>query len=326
MHRYWFVAIALYVSLIWWQGGLIAGAEATLRGDALPRWQLASYYGDAGEYVALASGEESIAPYHYRVLPIWLVQAIGLPAPVGFLLLNSTAALLTALLFTRYLLHCYSLSPDLALLGGALAITMLPMARTLPFPMIDPLAHLWAMCIVYAVATRNAPAFIAASIAGVATKETLAIGALLWMIAVPRWQSFPIAAVPVAVFVGIRLAMGGAAFEANYGYDVAAGELPDYWTRIYTDPVGLLYRVLSAFGLLWVGVLAIPRHRLLREQWIAIPLVILAAVLLSSRVARPLGIVFPVVLPGALLLLQHAVQLRNCPRNKLVCSGTQPDS
>jgi hypothetical protein len=114
----------------------------------------------------------------------------------------------------------------------------------------------------------------------------------------------------VVVFVGIRLAMGGAAFEANYSYDVAAGELPDHWTRIYTDPLGLLYRVLSAFGLLWVGVLAIPRHRLLREQWIAIPLVILAAVVLSSRVARPLGILFPVVIPGVLLMLQHAV-LRN---------------
>jgi branched-subunit amino acid transport protein len=260
--------------------------------------------------VALTSGEESIAPYHYRVLPVWLVQATGLPAPVGFLLLNSVAALLTALLFTRYLLRCYGLSPDLALLGGTLAITILPMARTLPFPMVDPLAHLWAMCIIYAVATRNAPAFIVASVAGVATKETLAIGALLWVIAAPRWQSLPIAAVPVVVFVGIRLAMGGAAFEANYGYDVAAGELPDYWTRIYIDPVGLLYRVLSAFGLLWVGVLAIPRHRLLREQWIAIPLVILAAVVLSSRVARPLGILFPVVIPGVLLMLQHAV-LRN---------------
>jgi hypothetical protein len=38
MHRYWIVAIALYASLIWWQTGLIAGPEATLRGDALPRY------------------------------------------------------------------------------------------------------------------------------------------------------------------------------------------------------------------------------------------------------------------------------------------------
>jgi hypothetical protein len=56
------------------------------------------------------------------------------------------------------------------------------------------------------------------------------------------------------------------------------------------------------------------------------PLVILAAVVLSSRVARPLGILFPVVIPGVLLMLQHAVQLRNRPRNKLVRPGTQPDS
>jgi hypothetical protein len=343
---FWLGCAAVYVSLIWWAVSIGYGPERTItsryyyspkspggelyrevypdQGTSPPLdtviWKLSSFYGDAGFYLMQVNNQNSIAPYHYRIFPTTMVSIIvritGLPATTAFMLFNALCAFLAAMLFTRYLLDCYSLSPDLALLGGVLTLTMLPTIRTLVFPMIDPCAQLLMLCIIYAVAVRNVFAFIVASVLGVATKEPLAVGAILWFIVMPSLWGGLIAAVPVLTFAGLRVAMGGAPFEANYGYNVLAGELPSYILRFQDNPVDLLLRIGSAFGLLWIGLGAIPRHRLLREQWIAVPLIILATLLLSSRIARPLGVLFPIVIPGALLLWQQFCLGNNADRQQ----------
>jgi len=285
------------------QGSLHAEGEL----DSAP-WKLSSFYGDAGFYLLQAAGQQSIAPYRYRFLPPALVQVLsavsGCSLPFSFALFNAVCTFLTALLFTWYLLDSYKFSQLLALLGGTMSIAMLPSVRTLAFPMVDPAAHLMMLIIVYAVVKRNVALFFVASIVGIATKETTMVGAVLWFLASPCLSSIPVAVVPVLAFMLVRVAMGGEPLEVNYGFNVLAGELPWYGSRVFDAPLGVLKRIVEAFGPLWIGLIYVPRHRLLREQVAMVPLVVVATVVLSYHIARPLGVLFPVVLPAALLFLQ----------------------
>lgn len=104
----------------------------------------------------------------------------------------------------------------------------------------------------------------------------------------------------------VRVAFGDHALSVNYGYNATVPE--DYFIRL-TTPASwpdLIERIWLAFGLLWVGVLGIwrgtPKTRITGVMFIV--LVLIGTLLLSSRITRVLGILYVVLIPGFLSILE----------------------
>lgn len=302
-------------------GSLATNGQAR---DALKHgehWKFSTFWADAAYYVLQTKEpDSSIAPYKYRWLPTAVVRAvtstITLSVEHAFVLVNIAASLLTALLFERYLRSQYGFAFQTALLGGILFITSAANVGTLAFPMLEPLSALCSCLIFMTAASRRIWAFIAASIAGVATKEILVFSALLWLVhrksIEPRLQCFAVAAVPVLAFGLTRVYHGASPLEVNYGFDLLNGEFPSYVERAFQarSMLILLLQVFLAFSFLWAGVFVAHKHPQLKRELIVVPTVILAALLFSGRISRVLGVLFPVVIPAFLwkvdLLLKRA--------------------
>jgi hypothetical protein len=116
-----------------------------------------------------------------------------------------------------------------------------------------------------------------------------------------------ISVIPIIIFMSIRVILGGSALEVNYGYDILQGEFPPYWIRL-TDISSLsnmLIRTFLSFSFLWIGIINVKRNAFLKKHVIIIPVVILAAYLLSGRITRVLGILYPIVIPLFLLFFDR---------------------
>ena len=285
-------------------------------------WKLSSVWGDAGYYVLQADNlRESIPPFKYRLLPTEVVGAIhsmtGAPVPIIFAVINCLLTLCTAVLFTRYLLQDLKFSELPSILGGVLFVTMAANTQTIPFPMLEPASFLFCVLIFRALYRSDWRMFVIASSLGVATKEILVATSLLWVVnrlaAEDRSRRgwFLVvcpALVPIVVFVAIRLALGGGAFEVNYGFNLLRGELPlQYAARLLTPwkAADVITRVFLAFSFVWIGILNCRKDSFLSRNVLIIPLVILATVILSSRIIRIVGIVFPIVIPSFLMFLEQ---------------------
>jgi hypothetical protein len=276
-------------------------------------------WGDAGYYVmqcdSLAS---SIAPYKYRFLPTLVVKAISILCNTSihraFLALNIFVTLLTSLLFTNYLRKDLLFTDLVAFIGGMLFVTMVSVTRTLPFPMMEPSSMVFSLLIYIAAVKRNPYMFIFACLGGIMCKEILVVGSLIWLLEnrpfVDRGAMFKcvfVSAIPVFGFVLIRVIMGGSPLEVNYGYNVGAGEFPSYGLRLLSVSgiLSLLQKTFLAFSFLWLGLVNINKSQFLKRHAIIIPVIILAAFLFSSRIARVLGIFFPVLIPMFLLFFEE---------------------
>lgn len=291
-----------------------ARAAAALRHGE--NWKFSIFWTDAAYYVMQAKHSgPSIAPYRYRWLPTWLVgcvsSATGLSVELVFTLFNVCVALLTAMLFEGYLRRTYGLSCVLCLLGGVLFLTLASTVGTLTYPMLEPASMLLSCLLFITAANRNAVGFACTAVVAVATKEVLVFGAILWWVhrteSEPRWRNLLLAAVPLISFAVLRAVLGGSPLEVNYGFDVLHGQFPRYWERMLglRSMLILVFQVFLGFFFLWMGILSAYRNERIRRESIVIPVVILAAFLFSGRIARVLAVVFPVVIPGVLLLLQE---------------------
>jgi len=293
--------------------------EETIPQHGREGWEISSCSGDAWFYLQQAAGGPSIAPYKYRVLWPWAVGAVSrathIPIPATWAWLNAACAVLAAFALCYMLEMEFGYRRESALLGGVLLLASYPMAHAMPYPLVDVPAVLFSILIFRAVLSRNLLAFLLFSGLGIATKEILVVAALMWFCtALPRLRPSDMLAClwPPAVFVGIRLALGGAALEVNYGLNPLAGEWPSYGTRLFTfwGAVHISAAMAAAFGPLWLGVFGIFKNRELRRQLPTVCAVITATILLSSRIGRPLGILAPFIIPGALAM----IDARKLPR------------
>jgi hypothetical protein len=288
-------------------------------------WKLSDFHGDSGFYIIQAqSFFSSIAPYKYRFLPsvtIGLLSRISsLSIPLTFALFNVILAFCTALLFTYYLNEDFGFPEILSLVGGMLFLSMIAVTSTLPFPILEPSSLFFTMLIFLSVIRKNIPLFIASSILGVATKEILAVSSLLWIINNVCLSQMPpkkiaqnilIGSIPIITFAAIRIGMGGSVAEVNYGYNILAGQFPRSYAGRLIHPdrlFDLIIRLFLSFSFLWTGIMNIRRNTFLFKSSIIIPVVIIAAILLSSRVERVLGILFPVVIPAFLLFFSEGFE------------------
>jgi hypothetical protein len=296
----------------------------SLSGDALAvnalkhgaLWKFSSVWADAAYYVRQATHpSDSSAPYKYRFLPTAIVGVLHASTPLSveaaFVMFNVIVSVLTALLFELHLRKHFGFAEVTAVLGGCLFITSAAITSTLALPMLEPASALCSCALFMAAYSRHALGFLCAAIAGVATKEVLVFAAVLWWMhrtdAEPKWACALIASTPVLAFIAFRLALGGSAAEVNYGYNMLAGEFPAYGQRLFglRTSAGLVVQVFLAFAFLWSGLLNALQHPLLRRSLVVVPVVLLAAVLLSSRITRVIGVLFPVVLPAFLLFFDH---------------------
>jgi hypothetical protein len=284
-------------------------AQALQHGEL---WKFSSLWGDAAYYVRQATHpEQSVPPYKYRFLPTTIVgalhQSTQLSVEAVFVIFNVLVSVLSALLFEIHLAQHFGFARVTSVLGGCLFITSTAITGTLAFPMLEPASALCSCLLFMAAYSRNALGFACAALAAVATKEILAFAGLLWWLHrenhESKWASALMAAIPVIAFGAYRLLLGGSAIEVNYGYNVLDGQFPAYGQRLFglRSGAGLLVQIFLAFAFIWTGLLNALQHPLLRRSLPVVPLVLFASVLLSSRITRVIGVLYPIVIPAFLL-------------------------
>jgi hypothetical protein len=67
----------------------------------------------------------------------------------------------------------------------------------------------------------------------------------------------------------------------------------------------VIVKLFLAFSFVWLGILNCRNNSFLARYALMIPLVILATVILSSRITRIVGIVYPIVIPAFLMFLER---------------------
>jgi hypothetical protein len=297
--------------------GILNGTPSQSIGDNF--WKLSGFFGDAGFYVMQADSlAVSIPPFKYRFLPTmlvgWTSTVSGWSIPNTFTIFNTICTALTALLFTLFLRRYFNFSQLLALVGGILFITMAPSTRTIPFPSLEPASFLVVMLLYIAAISRNVPLFIVSSLAGVATKEVFVVAGVIWLASEASLKkrnlvvTLMVILIPVAGFALIRYIIGGSPMEVNFGYNLMKGEFPkDYATRLFHPSTlfELAVTVFLSFSFLWIGLLNLKKNKFLLRSAIFIPVVILAACVLSGQIIRVLGVLFPVVVTSFLMFFHR---------------------
>jgi len=285
-------------------------------------WKLTNASRDCGNYI-LASKQFGLGnpPYKYRILPPLIVHIMSsilqISVEMTYVLMNILVAYITAIFFNIYLLKDFNFSKMISFIGSILFITMTALTGTLPFPMLDPMSFLFSILIFISVKRKNPYLFIFSSIAGVLTKEVLVISSLMWFIEtmqikdkVKTIKNIIICMVPIIVFALVRMELGGSPFEVYFGHNPLKGNIPDLWKRL-TTLGGLGYSIKMAFlsfSFLWVGIINVSKHNFFKRQIIIIPIVFIAAVSLSDQITRPLGILFPIVIPMFLIFFERHTQ------------------
>lgn len=293
--------------------GSLAQQKIKWRGPDV--WKMATFCDDSIQYLRQAESlSKAKPPFRYRILPAVIVsflsRMLNMRIENSFLLMNIMAVYLSAIVLTSYLKNDLMFSPGLSFIGGLLFVSMSSVTKTLPFPMLEPVSMLFAVLICRAVVSKNILLFVVSSACGVLTKEILIISAVMWFVENFAWKDKKglffhavVACVPIIVFVVMRKLMGGGALEVNYGHDILRGEFPVYWKRLLSvrGCVGLMIGMFLSFCFLWLGLFNLNKIQFLRRQIIIIPLVMFAAVVLSGRIIRVMGIVYPIVIPLYLL-------------------------
>lgn len=284
-------------------------------------WKLTSYWGDSAYYLIQAeSFSDSIAPYRYRPIAPFLARVIseliGSSLVLAFLLMNVALAVLAGLIFQQYLKRFHGFSETLSILGGLLLVSGVAISRTVGFPMLEPMTMLLIVIAFWAVRSKNVRLFIVASVLAVLTKEIAGYVIFVW---IGFWLSKPIytrqnalifaATIPaVLAFLIPRAILGESALEVNYGYNLLAGEFPtEYGERLFGfgSLESLFRRIFLSFGFIWIGLWNFRSDPFLkRSALIGIPIVVIATVLLSGRIARILWVLYPIVLPLFLIFLR----------------------
>jgi hypothetical protein len=281
-------------------------------------WVLSSVHGDAAVYLIQAETfRPAYPPYCFRMFGPYLAGllhlATGLSLPLTFALINGLAVLGAALLFTAYLERFHGFSRLVAFLGGVLFVTSTGVVRTLAFPLVDCLSYLWIIIAFWTVRARRPVLFGLAAVAGVWTKPVLAICGLLWLVfhwpkknpppgtAVRSWLTAVLPAlVPVLAFFAFRLIYGGRVDLVQGGFRLFEGEMPGGFARLlYWGGIArTVWQFFFAFGFLWLGLFNLGRDRFLRIALftVAIPVAV-SVILFSARLIRPLGVIYPVIIP-----------------------------
>ena len=296
-------------------------------------WKLSSFWGDCGYYLLQSENLSlSISPYKYRILPTSIALGIhkltGLPLALSYVLMNILFAYLIGIVFTYFCKRCFNFSNNLSLLGGILAITCVGITRTLPFPMMEAVEYFFFLLLILSLKIKNNYLYFLSSICCVLSKELLIIVGFLYFVnnySLAKNDKFTFvktllfSLTPFIVFSGVRVLLGGAPVEVNYGFNILAGEFPTYGLRLFSISglVSLSIRVFLSFSFLWFGLLNIRRDRFLYINTIyALPLIIIPTILLSGRISRVIGVLFPLIIVLFLFFFKKDDSLKASERDE----------
>lgn len=297
------VSVFFCVVLSW-----VAGIHRTLLVTPAQLASLSYTTGDQQRYLEYARTGQTIAPYKYRVIalaPVRLLVALGMNPYLAFLFWNAISAIGASLLFAHLLGRFYEATLLEQIAGMVALLTSIGVVRTALFPMLDCAALLASVAVLYVIHDGRLRYFIPIALLAVGTKEVFAMSGLLF--ALYQRRAYAVIALPIAAFMLIRLALGGAALEVNYGFDLAQGHWPIYGQRLLSlrGWETVLIETLFAGGVLWAGVLAY-RERFIRLALLTyVAPMVAAAWILSSRIARPLVVIVPVLALGCILLIRQ---------------------
>ncbi len=272
-------------------------------------WKSSSVWGDCGYYLLQAENvSSSIAPYKYRLLPTSIAALIhksGLNLPYSFVLMNIIFTYLIAMVFTWFTRREFGFSKDLAMVGGILSVTIVGITNTIPLPMLEPVVYFFFLLVLISLRLNNTLLYVFSTIAAVLSKELLIIIGVLYFANsyfvrknANLIKVILLSALPFVIFLFIRFFVGGNLIEVNYGYNVLAGEFPlKYVARVLTVPIHLLVIFFLSFSFLWLGLWNIKKDRFLYiNTVIAVPLTVIAGIVLSGHIIRIVGIVFPLII------------------------------
>ncbi|MCK4592986.1 hypothetical protein KAU45_00700 [bacterium] len=287
-------------------------------------WKYGANWNDAVIYMGAAKNLTlPQPPYRYRPLvPFFaglLNRFTGLPIPLVFLIINGLSVLGAALIFFEYLHRFHGFKRLMSLLGGCLFVVSSGVTGTLAYPLIEPVTYLLIMLIFWSVRTKNKVMFLTISLAGVLTKGVLAIGGALYLFINYKSEdkfkkNIPViltSLVPIVLYMLIRVVLGGSIDEVSSGFRLLQGEIPIYAFRIlrWSGLIEILGKIFVSFSLLWIGLLTINRDHFLRLAFFVVGVpIICAAILFSSDIARPLGILYPIVIPLFLIFVRGSIR------------------
>lgn len=312
---FWLFLYLFFVTFLYTTSlNLTIGAERTLvTVEADEFWNWTAFWGDSAVYMGV---EPMIAPYKYRIVGMGMANAIDAVLPVGrpiaYIILNTLLASVTATLFVAYLLRYHRFERNLAVMGGLLFLGSLAVNRTALFPMLDIASMFFMLLCLWAIRAKRPIMFLIVSVLAVGVKEVIAITGALWFFAHVRRPLLRreniihavIGAVPFIAFMVLRQALGASSpLEMGFAGQVEGFDTADFVARMFSveGRAQLFAQTVSAFGFLWIGVLNLPRDRwLLLSGAVVIPVLILSSWALSLQIARPLGIIFPVLIPAFL--------------------------
>lgn len=264
---------------------------------------------------------QMVAPYKYRLLTPILARGIYIALDVirpdaydstkaiySILAINVLFFIATGLLFNKYLRDVLDFGEITSVIGVALFISGTSITKILLFPLIDMSSLFFSLLIFYAVKKKYYTLFLFASLFGIFAKEVLVFAAIALFIdrfdirnMRTNFKYIPLALFPAIIYVVQHLLLGGAAVEVNYSYDLLKLELPKYaFDRLSSLQLMFIFafNVFITFNIMWLGILNIKKNDFLTKQLLSVgPFVIVSIFFFSTRIERPLFIIFPLVIP-----------------------------
>ncbi|MSU89663.1 hypothetical protein GE300_08535 [Rhodobacteraceae bacterium 2CG4] len=286
-------------------------------------------YDDAVDYLVGIAGAETREPFRFRVLYIWLVQ--GLTALLSDCETIRSGCGLQAAAFAAKLVNWGAILATFAVLVAAAPrvrrdspVTLALAAvgtfsfgtlMTAPFVMADILSGLvFALAALFYLQHRFL-ALVATVCAGILVKEISIVLGVLIAAELLRADRRPLAlilaggALPLALFVAVRVALGGDPLSLNYGWDVSRGEFEIRYFFMHAKGlfVPFLTKVLFGVGVPLLLLLAALRNDAARPALLPFAGVcaalLVANLFLASMVVRVTAPLAPLL---AAALIAHA--------------------
>lgn len=316
------------------ESGLIGGNDGLydfLRGklamydlppDFYSRQFLNAAYDDSSDYMVAIAGEDATPPFKFRVAYIWLVAGLTsiisgcdtLRSPCGFDAVAYTAKLLNLIfIILTFAVIRNAAQPaqrDTPLVIAIAASGALSFGAflTSAFVMADALLGLVFALAAFFFASRRLFALTATICVGVLVKEiAIVLGLLIaWEFLRQRRAPAPVilglCALPLATFVGVRVALGEDPLSLNYGWDVSEGYFEIRYVILHSKAYFIPFLTKTAFGIGLIGLFFVTtlRHRRRAAPELfafaaVCAAVIIANLLLASGVIRIASVLAPML-------------------------------
>lgn len=283
---------------------------------------LSSHWSDQVPYMRMANHEKTIPPFQFRVLyPFIISIAIDLEksvlgwnekfneldkyrlAQLNFWFFNYIFLLLSLLVFYKILKKFID---DKTIIFAILILftSQYSVLKTASFSMVDIFSYFMFLSTFYFLINRKFILTGLLLILSILAKESF----IIWIPALMAMafeskdkKYFYLSLLPIIPFTFIRLYYGFDALNIQYDWDVSHGEIKLNYLILHLGSIGGMVSqfvgMIFAFGILWlyIGKVNVLKEYHLKYFFLTfLTLLLVAELMLSSRIARVLAPIFPV--------------------------------